>query len=181
MAIRTLKECHNHVASPMSDDLSDAPARPRGRTAPAGAADRIRARKDTQLRIEGGTSILRCTGTDSGIAVDRIEGVESAGPYTIAFRLQAAAGDNGELFFTTDAQTKLPGGERITFPITQDDTWRDVQLRLNTSERMFAFRLDPGDSPGEVRIQDLRLLDADGGVLRQWPQPDRGIGFQPDK
>lgn len=151
-------------------DPAEQPARNSSRS-PA-AAGHIRARKDTRIQQDGGMLILSCTGTDSGLALDRVGELASDGPYSLVFQLQATAGETGEMFFTTDAGTKLPSGHRVAFPIQQDEEWHSVELPLATKQRVYAIRLDPGDRPGEACIRDLMLKDGSGKILKRWPQAD---------
>ena len=119
--------------------------------------------------IDGDTLTLTCTGTDSGIAIDRVGDVVAPGPYTLTFRLKTNAGDSGGLFFTTDGSTKLPSGTHVPFPVHPDDQWHDFELELETTERIHALRLDPGNQPGQAQIQGLTLRTSSGDTLRQWP------------
>jgi arylsulfatase A-like enzyme len=69
---------------------------------PAQAAAALpRARKDTQLTVSGPQLILHSTGTDPGLAFERLA-IETPGPYTLEFRLQSKSSGPGELYWTTD-------------------------------------------------------------------------------
>ena len=138
--------------------------RRRGRGGPG-----IRARKDTKLTIRQGVLQLDCTGTDSGLAIDHLGQVSQAGPYRLTFELKAAAGASGELFFTTDAKTKLPAGTRVAFAIQPNNQWREIILELPTDQTIHALRLDPGDRPGTAAIRNLTLRNVNGEMLRTWP------------
>ncbi len=134
----------------------------------------IRARVDTKVDVAGDELVLRCNGTDSGIAIDGLGLPDGTrGPYELSFQISGQAGGTGEVYFTTDARTKLPAGQHINFEVTHDGMWHDHSLPLNTSKTLFAFRLDPCSSPGVVRIRSLRLKDANGQLLKQWP-PSEG-------
>jgi len=152
-------------------DFSKAPGGSRrgGQSATSTAKGPIRARKDTSLTIADNQLVLACTGTDSGIAVDRVVKPLPPGPYTLAFRVRSKAEGNGEVYFTTDAQTKLPDGHHLTFNVIHDDEWHDVSLSLDTAETIFAFRLDPCSAPGEVIVANLQLRGAAGKILAVWP------------
>jgi len=131
--------------------------------------DSIRARRDTQLDIDEDQLLINCQGDDSGLAFDRLSELSAVGPYRLRFRIQSDASGRGDLFWTVDAKTKLPGGERIPFEVRHDNTWQDIELSIDTDRTLFGFRLDPCSAPGKVRIADLTLLDDSGKVLRRWP------------
>jgi len=162
-------EATGHV-HPEWTDFSKAPgaARPGRKRRRRGRAP-IRARRDTSLKITGDQLILTCTGTDSGIAIDRIAKQLKPGPYTLTFRVRSHAKGSAEAYFTTDAKTKLPHGQHLTFDVTHDGDWHDVSLSFDTDKTVFAFRLDPCSTPGEVTIADLQLRDTKGEVLMTWP------------
>lgn len=130
----------------------------------------IRARKDTGLRIEGGELIITCRGEDSGLAFDQLRNLQNTGPYRLRFKIQSNASGSGDLFWTVDAKTKLPAGERIPFEVQHDETLQDIELTIDTTDTLFGFRLDPAGGPGEVRIANLELTDEAGKVLISWPR-----------
>jgi len=142
----------------------------KGKSSPArSGSGAIRARRDTRLQIEDGQLVIECKGDDPGLAFDRISELSKSGPYRLRFRLKSDASGQGDLFWTIDAKTKLPGGERISFEVRHDRTWQDVELKIDTVETLFGFRLDPCAGPGEVRIADLNMVDESGKVLLRWP------------
>ena len=150
------------------------PGRAKFKPAPAADADGQpsllpRARIGTKLTVEAGQWVLQCSGDDPGLAFDRLPRTPKGGPYTLDLRLQSRAQGSGELYWTTDAQTKLPQGERLEFSVPHNGTWQDVKLEISESQPIFALRLDPCGGAGEVRIERLELRDADGTALYAWP------------
>ena len=127
-----------------------------------------RARKDTKLVVEGKQLILTCTGSDPGLAFEHL-GIESAGPYTLTFRLQSHASGEGALYWTTDAETTLPKGKHQTFAVAHDGEWHDLALTITEPKVMHGLRFDPCAGAGEVRIESLQLKDASGTALKSWP------------
>jgi arylsulfatase len=132
-------------------------------------AEGVRARVGTKLRVEGGQWVLDCTGNDPGLAINALPPMSDAGPYTLDFRLQSRASGGGEVYWTTDATTVLPRGGHLEFPVRHDGQWQDVALSIPESRRLFALRIDPCAGPGEVRLERVRLKDAQGKVLKSWP------------
>ncbi len=156
-------------------DFSLAPGEnPKSKKRPKAAAGKarkpIRPRKDTSLKVDGTQLVLTCTGTDSGIAIDRIAKPLPPGPYTLTFRVRSTASGTGEVYFTTKPGTTLPNGQHLTFDVTHDGNWHDVTLRLETPKPLLALRLDPCSAPGTVTVAGLQLRAVDGDVLISWPQ-----------
>jgi len=141
----------------------------------------IRARVGTRLAIEGNELVLSCTGSDAGIAINQLPPGISTGPYRLICRLQSGASGDGEVYLTTDPKTPLPRSVHVAVPVMHDGRWRDLAITLNTDERLSALRFDPCSGPGVVRIESLRLVDASGKVLQQWPaagEPTNGASVK---
>jgi arylsulfatase len=129
-----------------------------------------RARVGTKLTIEAEEGVLHCTGTDPGLAFDLVpQAADSSGPYQLVFSFKSEASGKGELYFTTDAKTLLPGGQHQEFEVQHDGQWHDQTLHLETTKTLHGFRLDPCGGPGVVRLRDLKLLDTTGKILHHWP------------
>ncbi len=140
----------------------------KGRKKQAAASPLPRARKGTQLRLEGDQLILQCSGEDPGLAFERLD-LAAPGPYVLEFRLQSQASGNGELYWTTDAQTLLPKGRHASFEVKHDGEWQAHSLRIEEAKTLHALRLDPCAGPGMARLEGLVLKTADGRVLAKWP------------
>jgi arylsulfatase len=153
-------------AEPTAGNGKKASAKTRASEAPRKS---IRARKNTSLQIVGNELRLTCSGSDSGIAMERIGASLARGPYQLHFRVKSTANGDSELYFTVDAKTKLPAGRHQEFDVPHDGKWHELQLPLKTEEQLFALRLDIGSGPGDVTIADLRLTDATGKEVIRWP------------
>jgi arylsulfatase len=129
----------------------------------------IRARKDTSFKIVNGALHLKCTGTDSGLAMDPINDVKAAGPYVLSFQLKTSAGKNAEIYFTTNPNVQLPKGNHQLYAVNPNDEWQDIELNLATVEIIRALRVDIGDTPGAAVIKELVLKDAKGNAVKSWP------------
>ncbi len=135
---------------------------------PAAKVKAIRARVDTTLAIANGQLVVTSMGDDPGLTFEASD-INSAGPYTLTFRLQSSASGDGEIYWTTDTETSLPKGRHQTFKVTHDGQWHDLTLNLAEPKTLHALRLDPCAGKGVVRIEGLRLNDTNGKTLKQWP------------
>ncbi|MEO1990908.1 MAG: arylsulfatase [Pirellulales bacterium] len=129
----------------------------------------IRARKNTKLKRNANTLQLTFTGEDPGIAIDfRTAPISSSGPYYLTFDLTTDWKGQGDIFFTTDMRAVLPRGKNITFPIIGENQSQKIHLKINTDERLHQLRIDVADGPGTATMTNLRLLDANGKVLKDF-------------
>jgi hypothetical protein len=151
------------VTSSRGAESSDEAPRNKSRTTPG-----IRARVGTHLKTEGKVLVLDCKGNDPGLAMENLASTQP-GPYRLRFDLQSSSSGGGEVYFTTDPKTRLPGGKHLEFPVVHDLQWHSHVLSLDTAERLHGLRLDPCAGTGEVRIRNLQLLDANGQTLHSWP------------
>jgi arylsulfatase len=138
------------------------------KSAESAAAPLPRARIGTKLTVNGKQLVLECTGTDPGLAFT-LPKSEAAGPFTLEFRLQSTASGGGEIYWTTDADTILPKGRHLDFPVTHDDAWHTHTLRIEEPKPLHALRLDPCGGAGKVTLDALTLKAADGTIVGQWP------------
>lgn len=130
---------------------------------------KIRARKNTTLKIEGQQLQLNFSGDDPGIAMDLRNRKLSEGPYRLTFDLVGGSKNGGEIFFTTKPSTSLPKGTRIAFPVTADEKVHSVTVKLGTSETLQQLRIDVSENKGAATISNLSLRNAKGEVLISWP------------
>lgn len=130
----------------------------------------IRARKNTKLTITEGMLKLQFTGEDPGIAMDLRGRNLPEGPYHLKFRLQGGSQGGGEVFYTTDAKTTLPKGERVSFDVVADGNWQSVEIKLPTNQSLQQLRIDVSQGTGQATITDLELLNETGDVITKWPR-----------
>lgn len=136
---------------------------------PRKSTNRIRARRNTTLKIDGNELHLEFTGDDPGIAMDLRAQNLPAGPYQLTFELLDGGKDGGEVFYTTQPGQTLPGGERIEFIVRADGHVQQVSIDLPTKETLQQLRLDVSKNKGTATIANLRLLSGCGEVLISWP------------
>ena len=129
----------------------------------------MRARIGTKLTVKEGQLLLHCSGDNPGVAFDALPLMSAAGPYTLEFRLKSQASGTGEIYWTTDAKTKLTKGGHLVFPVTHDGQWKTIRLNIPEVQRLYGLRLDPCAGAGEVRMEGLQLKDAEGEILKLWP------------
>ena len=145
----------------------------RGKREPK-AGTSIRARKNTRLERRGDRLQLTFTGDDPGIAVDHLPGGLFNGPYELSFELASESTGVGEVFFTIDAATSLPRGNRQAFSIKHDGQWHPYSIPIATEKQIRKLRLDVADSEGTAQIRGLRICGSSGDVLSLIPEATSG-------
>lgn len=168
LADRSLKPVSNPRANREWTTFSDS-VEPPAATGAKKSRSKIRARKNTKMVQKPGVLELTFSGEDPGIAIDlrSIKGLPP-GPYVISFALESKPQGTGEIFYTLDNKTVLPRGERATFEIEGSDTAQQVRIAIPTELTLKQLRVDVSEGPGSATIQNLRLLAADGKVLKDW-------------
>ncbi|WP_404306121.1 arylsulfatase [Neorhodopirellula lusitana] len=129
---------------------------------------RIRARKNTTLKIVGSEIRLTFTGDDPGIAIDLRKVSLPNGPYQLAFELKSSATATGEVFVTTNPKKSLPQGNQVLFDVNGSTDWQAIHVPLATSKRLQQIRIDVSEGPGNSIIANLRILNEEGKSLMQW-------------
>ena len=139
-------------------------------SSPTKKPKQIRARKNTQMKIDGESIVLQFTGDDPGIAMDLRNRDLADGPYHLTFQLKGGSTDGGEVFYTITQKNTLPKGKRIGFPVNADGNWQDISIKLPTSTRIHQLRIDVCDGKGQATIKSLSLSGSDGKPLITWPE-----------
>ena len=129
----------------------------------------IRARKNTKITLNNEFIELQFSGDDPGIAMDLRSVSIPKGPYQVRFRVRQTDSTKGELFFTTDRQTTLPKGHRLSFDLEGDDQWQNLNLPIKTEQTIYQIRIDLCDNTGSALIDHLELTDNQGKTLLSWP------------
>lgn len=128
-----------------------------------------RGRMGTRYEVKDGRLVLQCGGEDPGLAFDRLALPDAVGPFRLEFREQSRASGAGEIYWTEDATTKLPAGKHLDFEVKHDGEWQDIALTIPALRSPYALRLDPCGGPGGVILETIRLKDAAGRTLAEWP------------
>jgi arylsulfatase A-like enzyme len=124
------------------------------------------ARGDAGVRMSDGQLVIACTGKDPGVYVMDLK--LPKGPYTIDMKMKSNSAGAGQIFWSTTPKLNFSRGGRVDFPINHDSQWHEYQVKMPVDQAANAFRVDPGNAPGEVRIEWIRLSTAKGELVRQW-------------
>ena len=90
------------------------------------------------------------------------------GPLVVRVRMRCATGGPGQLFWSTAQVRPFHRSRSVVFPLQHDGAWHDYEVKAPIEGKLEALRLDPGTAPGEIEIDWIRLLKADGTALKSW-------------
>jgi len=143
---------------------------PAFKAAPAAAAPvGWQSSKDAQLRIGSGEMKITSTGKDPWISTRDLP-ADAKGPFTLKLRLSSTASGNGVVYFSSKTQPGFNIAQTASFPMQHDGQPHDYEVKLPV-ETLTAFRLDPGNAPGDITLTALELRDATGAVVKSWFNP----------
>ncbi len=119
-----------------------------------------------------GLLTVNSTGNDPYISCANVPG--QRGPMVVTFRMRSDARGNG-LFFWADARRKNFGpAQRIGFDITHDRQWREYSIPFEARAALKAIRIDPGNAPGRIEFDWIRLKTRTGKTLASWDMDSNG-------
>jgi len=146
--------------------------RPRGgkaakpaKGAPAAAGWRSKG-KTVGLRVTDGELIIHSTAGDPWVQTTIDPPLE--GPFMFEFETMAASGGPGVVFGGWDGKGFQPG-TYIQALEGQPGTWVSSRVKLPAKGKLTSLRIDPPGTAGTSRLRNIRLLDAEGKLLKQWP------------
>lgn len=125
--------------------------------------------KQTQIRIRDGELIVVSNDNDPWFMTRRVP--EARGPIRGRVRMKTSAKGKGQMFWTSDVAPKFVG-HHVTFNLKHDGQWHEYEAELPVEGQLKGFRLDPAQSPGEIQIDWIELLDKDGRSLKRWEFDD---------
>ena len=113
--------------------------------------------QDASLRKEDGTLVMKSTGGDPFITTHAMRPV--MGPVKVTIRMKSDAKGTGRIFWSLKGKRGFVRRRGLNFPVTHDGAWHDYKIDLPFKGKMIGMRLDPCTSPGEVRIDSIRVED----------------------
>jgi len=90
------------------------------------------------------------------------------GEYTFSVRMKAQAKGGGQVF-GRPANRGYQRGSGEAFAIHHDAKWHEYDVKLEFDHPLYQIRLDPCAGAGRLEIDWLRLSDAKGKLVREWP------------
>ncbi len=130
-------------------------ARPLARWDFDAGTDGWAAEHECTLTAEGGLLKSVSSGRDPYFhtAVDL-----SGGELQLELRLRSRTRGGGGVYWTTDCSPRRGEDKFARFAMVHDGQWHDYKVRFTTAGRLTDLRIDPGNAPGEVEFDNIRLV-----------------------
>lgn len=119
------------------------------------------AQNECTLEADGGLLRVRSTGNDSyfHLPLD-----VPGGEFSLVVKARSRTAGPGQVFWTTDRSPQRSNDKLAHFEMIHDGAWHEYRARLRAPGKLTDLRIDPGTAPGEVEIDQIRLL-------RETPHP----------
>lgn len=117
---------------------------------------------------EGQLHVLS-TGGDPFIMSEKFSSLQS--PITVEFSMASNSTGMGQIFWT---HGKVPYSSQrvLLFQITHDDQFHRYRVQIPEGYPVDAVRIDPAQTKGLVRIEEVRVRDSSGKVIKAWDFQD---------
>jgi len=120
--------------------------------------------KDAKLTRVDGLLRIESTGNDPWIRTSFFP--RTSGKITVELRMRSNAAGRGTVYVGTQ-DNPVYGPQRLkNFEIRHDGKWHAYRVDIVLDSRLKSLRIDPGQSPGEIEIARIRLI--------QWTKPGAG-------
>ncbi len=128
------------------------------------------------LELERGSLVIASSGGDPHVSYS-LPKPPAAGRFTVQITMASTGGGQGQFFWQEQGVRPAFFRDRSTrFAVTHDGKPHEYRVAFTAAQPVTAVRLDPGQATGEIRISDMKLLDADDSLVHDWkfanPQPD---------
>ena len=125
-----------------------------------------KAQHDCELELRAGTLWVKSTGNDPYFTTSDVPAATQ--PLSLQFRMKSQAEGGGQLFWQTKEKPTNDATQQVKFSITHNALWHEYRVPFEPEGTLSSLRLDPGSGPGEMEIESLRLVAAEGMILKQW-------------
>ncbi len=122
--------------------------------------------KGCTLTVNDGVLHLRSAGGDPYLHTADVPKV--TGPVTVEFRMRSDSRGAGRVFWAADRAKGFHRDRSVGFEPRHDGQWHEYTVALPVEGALRAVRIDPSTAPGLMEIDWIRLVGADGGVLKAW-------------
>lgn len=116
--------------------------------------DGWKALHDVVVRPAGGTLVVESLGDDPYLQGPP---VRLPGPLLVRLRWKSRGAGSGEIFWSTEKSPGMSQDRSARFEMPHDGTWQVGEVLLDTAETITRLRLDPGNAPGRIEIDWIRL------------------------
>ena len=127
-------------------------------------------RETVGLRLAEGQLVVHSTAADPWIEIDLSEPLTEGGPFTLRLEILTDGPGDLRLYDRTHAGRGFTPQAKVDVTLPAAERWVEVSGRLRSGLPLHALRINPPNRPGQSRLRNIRVEDADGKVVKQWFQ-----------
>lgn len=127
--------------------------------------------KDATMEIQEGRMKLTSKGGDPFVFTRDIK--SGNGPFVVSFRMKSNSKGNCQIFWMTEEEKTFFRDRSVVIKPEHDNQWHGYELKFPVEKALAGFRIDPSNAPGEILIENLRIIGNDGAVLAEWFAPSK--------
>jgi len=114
--------------------------------------------RNAMLKVQQKQLVITSLGNDPHLSTPLKQPIP-AGKYVVEVTMSSNASGRGQFFWQEQGVNPQFFRDRSeTFEITHDGKMRTYQIELTPDHPMLAIRLDPGQSAGEIRVEQVKLI-----------------------
>lgn len=127
------------------------------------------ARETMGLREEEGVLVVHNVGNDPHFICPLEEPLEEGAPFTVVFETWTDAGGPGMRVYGSNKPGPLfEPSQKVDVPAPALKKWTPIRAELITDPPLLGVRINAPHQPGESKFRNIRLLDKDGKVVKNW-------------
>jgi len=111
---------------------------------------------------------LKLVSTDKRTQMMQRNVPEATGELVLRFKITAAAGNGGIVYWTEPAHPAFNPEMRSDFKLQADGQWHEYEAPFKCEGQLTGLRFDASMVPTTVQVAWIKLCKADGTVLRSW-------------
>ena len=123
------------------------------------------------MEIQEGRMKLTSKGGDPFVFTRDIK--SGNGPFVVSFRMKSNSKGNCQIFWMTEEEKTFFRDRSVVIKPEHDNQWHGYELKFPVEKALAGFRIDPSNAPGEILIENLRIIGNDGAVLAEWFAPSK--------
>ncbi len=120
---------------------------------------------DADLAPDGDVWRMTATGKDAGMETGDVPDV--TGEVRLEFELKSNSSGDLQVFYRSTGKAAFKG-EVTSVQMAHSGEWEPVGATFNVNGQLRGLRIDPSQALGEIEIRNLRLVAADGALIKEW-------------
>jgi len=128
--------------------------------------------RNCSVSTKDGVLVVKSTGNDPHISCADVPG--QRGSMVVTFRMRSEARGDGQFFWADAKRRNFGAAQRISFDITHDRKWQEYSVSFEAGAALKAIRIDPGNAPGTIEFDWIRLKTGTGKTLKSWDMEGSG-------